>query len=79
MDATVLLLVCVDCLMAIANGEFPENEARASQVINGLDRWADEGYHLAAGDNDGGFSWRGCDCCGSSLGGDRHEAVALAR
>ncbi len=27
----------------------------------------------AVGD-EGGFSWSGCDCCGSSLGGDRYAA-----
>jgi hypothetical protein len=24
-----------------------------------------------------GFSWRSCDGCGSSLGGDRHQATAM--
>ena len=26
-----------------------------------------------------GFSWRACDCCGSSLGGDRFKACKLTK
>lgn len=29
------------------------------------------------GEDEGSFSWRECDTCGSSLGGDRHRAHAL--
>lgn len=32
-----------------------------------------EGYHLVCGNEELGFSWSACECCGSSLGGDRHE------
>ena len=27
-------------------------------------------------DDEGGFSWRPCECCGSSFGGDRYAAHA---
>jgi hypothetical protein len=80
MDASVLLIVCVDCLVAIVNGDFPENEARAGEILKGMDQWADEGYHLVDGDTDDqGFQWSGCDCCGSSLGGNRYNVTALPR
>lgn len=29
--------------------------------------------------DEGSFSWRQCDTCGSTLGGDRHDAHALDR
>ena len=30
-----------------------------------------------AGEDEGSFSWRACETCGSSLGGDRYAAHAL--
>ncbi len=36
-----------------------------------------KGLQLCSGDEDLGFSWSGCDCCSSDLGGDRFKAVAL--
>ena len=49
-----------------------------------IDRFAanTEGLDYAAGrgivlGDPIGFSWRGCDTCGSSLGGDVYEAVSI--
>jgi|TARA_R100001530_G_scaffold133839_1_gene107795 hypothetical protein len=28
-------------------------------------------------EDEGSFSWQGCDSCGSHLGGDRYEATAI--
>lgn len=30
-------------------------------------------------DDEGSFSWRGCDCCGSSLGGTRYACTGYNR
>lgn len=79
MDTAIELEVCVDCIMAIANGDYPENNGRAVAVVNGEGRWADDGYHLVAGSGECGFSRTPCDCCGSHLHGDRHQATALLR
>ena len=38
--------------------------------------FAEKHGNLIVGD-DIGFSWRGCGCCGSSLGGDKHTAITL--
>jgi hypothetical protein len=69
--------VCSDCAMIHANG------------INSLD-WTpeqEEQYwkdvevarvgvlNMALGDDVDPFSWRQCDGCGSTLGGERHEAT----
>lgn len=73
--------VCVDCLMAIANDDYSgldyyydeaEAETRMAEIKEGIWSLSEEGkYHLAVGDDEG-FSWSGCDCCGSDLGGERH-------
>lgn len=73
------LKVCSDCLFFIANGDLPSDENDAARVVKGVESFA-PGY-VAAGssesDVEGSFSWRPCDCCGSKLGGDRHDAVVL--
>ena len=40
----------------------------------GADGW--ELYPSCPEDCEGGFSWSSCNGCGSTLGGDRHPAVA---
>jgi hypothetical protein len=89
--ATVIddnLMVCVDCLMVIANGDYtgldyhttpnsPDHGTmRAREIDDGLD--SIKGY-VCAGDseNDNEFSWYPCHCCGSKLGGSRHHCVVL--
>tara|TARA_R100000664_G_scaffold1793_2_gene4687 strand:- start:4130 stop:4462 length:333 start_codon:yes stop_codon:yes gene_type:complete len=39
------------------------------------------GEHESEADEDGslGFSWRHCECCGSTLGGDRYPLTAILR
>jgi len=77
-------MVCVDCLMVIANGDYsglaidPSTEDQRTKEINdGLD--SVEGY-VACGDSDKDhdFSSRSCDCCGSHLAGSRHHCVVLS-
>lgn len=70
------LKVCTDCLFFIANGDLPENEHDATRVVAGVESFA-PGYVTPSGEGEGEFSWRPCDCCGSKLGGDRHDAVVL--
>ena len=75
MTVTFQIEVCDDCAMLIANGETPEDnpEFRLS------DSW--DGYHIALDCPEDGcesFSWSSCDGCESSLGGNRHPAVAMS-
>jgi hypothetical protein len=70
---TYTLLICIDCTMAHANGDFSGmDEATEAAVIAGMERTG----HLAVGD-DYGFSWSACHACGSHLGGDRFEATKV--
>jgi hypothetical protein len=60
--------VCVDCAMWHANGDTsgiddPEHEARVRLVTQ----------HVIIGEPVG-FSWRRCEACGDSRGGDRFDA-----
>lgn len=78
--------VCVDCLMAIANDDYSgldyhydeaKAEKRMEEIQTGIWSLSDEGkYHLAVGEDEG-FSWSGCDCCGSGLGGERHGVYLI--
>lgn len=69
---------CVDCCMAIANGE--ATDAHMGEMI---ELWG-EGINGVLGlvlscseDCEGWFSWTPCDGCGSSLGGDRHPGAHI--
>jgi len=75
----ISIAVCEDCLMAVANGDYPEDQARAEAIVAGETRWHGEGYHLAVGDEHDTFSWSRCDVCCTGLGGSRSEVVALPR
>ena len=82
---------CSDCVLFIANGDVPEGRedigedierewplvasddtCDAFKAVRGTLR-----NHIFLGDEELGFSWRECECCGSGLGGDRHEMVVL--
>ncbi len=80
--------ICVDCMMLIANGETdPEmSEQEAKDFISKVDNSLEDGLDWVLNsteDEDGydtsydEFSWRRCDCCGSTLGGSRHRATIL--
>ena len=81
----VTLWVCVDCLMALVNGDSvtPEHD-RA--LDDGIERQESDGYTvLPCGplpwEPDGAdaqeFSWSSCDLCLSHLGGSRHRFIAV--
>jgi hypothetical protein len=66
------LMVCVDCVLIIANGcDTVEQERHAASM-------RDCGSLFVGDDSkDDEFSWCACGCCGSSLGGSRHHVVKL--
>jgi hypothetical protein len=65
---------CIDCTLAIANGDTDTlSDKRAAEVWASIE--AVDGY-LVIGDEIG-FSWQGCDVCGSHLGGDMHAVGYL--
>lgn len=80
------LWICVDCLFALANGDYPDDPERAAAVAAGEQREADAGGHWSLdGDRDGepegssdrDFSRSQCACCWSRLGGSRHRAAVF--
>jgi hypothetical protein len=71
------LWVCQDCLIALANADYTSMDlARETAVRAGLTEWARQGYRLMPGDNFFGYRDSTCDCCGTPLAGDRHQAWA---
>lgn len=69
------LLVCSDCAVWHANGDSSgiddperEYEVRRARLL--------AGRSITTGD-EAGFSWSRCGACGTTLGGDRHEAWLL--
>lgn len=72
--------ICVNCLLFLANGDEPEDAWGWS--ADQLDQnWPpEEGWQIHPAHNtEGSFSYVRCGACGSSLGGDRHLAVAMRR
>lgn len=75
--------LCVECMFADQNGELPEDEERAEEIEEGLERLADEGdiFPNFGGEDESGydeFSWTPCDCCGDTLGGSRYRYALLS-
>lgn len=72
------LEVCTMCIHLLANGEYDDGTNAVVIVADGIRRtWGANVSHLVPGSSDLGFSWSSCDGCGSTLGGNRHEASAL--
>ena len=81
-------MVCVDCILAIANGDYsgldyslPESEAdrRMEEIEQGIDAAGGYDGYIVPGDaeKEEEFSSSDCDCCGSHLAGSRHHCVIL--
>jgi hypothetical protein len=71
---------CIDCLAWAANGTVPEERPNLPALI--LKRLgAEDMTHVVNAerpeDGDGYFSWAGCECCGSGLGGIRGRLAVL--
>ena len=70
---SVELMVCVDCLMFIANDD---TSGIDFDQWSGIDVDWDE-WVLAPGDDEEAFSTRPCGTCSSVLAGSRHEVIAF--
>lgn len=78
-DDTFTGTACIDCAMLIANGEAPLFETE-SETDAWLANFAtrNEGIYWALGDDYDDFSSAQCTCCGSTLGGSRHDVTGWA-
>lgn len=81
--------VCTDCILFIANGELPDEPhddgtprhwgddephgPRAQQILAGVEHDLPGSWALGNGEVDE-FAVSPCDCCGTTLGGERHDA-----
>ncbi len=74
---------CMNCVQLLANGEFPPDntpEQDAALEVAIEMQWPSAEWHVVvAGDenSENEFSWRPCDVCGSTLGGDRYPCAAF--
>jgi hypothetical protein len=72
------LMACQDCAMLVANGEPSEERPELEREI-AAHLALEPLQHIVSGDSDADdeFSWRPCECCGSRLGGSRHQLALL--
>jgi hypothetical protein len=68
--------ICVDCLFAAANGQPSDDPDYPTPDREPLGLLA-VGEWVELSDDEGSFSWSPCDTCGSTLGGDRFDAMVL--
>lgn len=78
------LMVCRDCLLAIANDDYtglsnhPETEeARIAAIHAGLNRIGAHVVCDSSEETDLEFSVPPCECCGCKLAGSRHHCSVL--
>lgn len=72
------LSACADCLFLVANGETPEGDNGELETAMMANLGAQDVRHLVCGSGeDNEFSWSACECCGSRLGGSRHQLIVL--
>lgn len=73
------VMVCVDCLLALANGE--ESSAEHSQALETFSaECARDGLQIvvtSSEETDNEFSAAHCGACGSHLAGSRHQCALL--
>ena len=76
---TDTLMACEDCLFYVANGDLPDGNPYFEDAIRAA-IGVPSGW-LCVGDSDADeeFSWAPCECCGSQLGGSRHQLVLLSK
>ena len=70
------LMACVDCLLHVETGHAHEAERLGRDIEADIKQWLGvPSGHISGGDsnNDNPFSWARCECCGSRLGGSRHQ------
>lgn len=68
------VLICNDCVNYISNGELPaETSAEEDLDIEHGARYLEIKYKFGSVGVDRGYSLSSCDCCGTTLHGNRHE------
>lgn len=74
------LNICTDCLMLHANGDAGDGVDNDELAASIEEVWpSDEGWLIIPEGDDTHFSWGWCDSCMTTLGGDRHTAIAVKK
>lgn len=70
---------CTDCVMAIANGDTSgiEDLAAWAARVEATDLTSGGKYTAVVYSDHEYFSHYGCDYCGDTLGGDRHDIILI--
>jgi hypothetical protein len=70
---------CVDCMSLLANGDVPSDRPNIADEI--VTNWPQETHqlHVSDGNDDTWFSWNGCECCNSNLGGTRRNISVISK
>lgn len=72
--------VCGCCLIALANADTSGHDYYCGDEPEPMSlHFGDTYSRMVADGEELGFSWYGCDGCGSRLGGDRYKVVMLSR
>lgn len=89
LEVTHDLWFCSDCTIVAVNGDWSgiDDEERVAAIDAGAQRLSEKYGHVSPNfdaDSDDedkrgirDFSWCGCDCCGSKLGGEFHRFAVL--
>ncbi len=82
MTDTTKLMVCDDCIFALANGDYSGlTDEREAEVHEGFSKLHTEsgGRFVVVGDeaDKDDFSTKACECCGTRLHGSRHSMIQL--
>lgn len=75
--AVCTVWACVDCHYAVNFGDMGDAEPKAQCACDALAE-REGGTYVVDADETDEFSWRPCECCGSTLGGSRHRLAVLA-
>lgn len=67
--------VCADCVLFIANGDLPEDADEYLKNVAYMEQSDGPGHWTVRASGDSEFGSTPCDCCGSSLAGDRRPAL----
>lgn len=73
-------VACTDCILLVANGDPPDlPEEELKNYLERVKHYCGELEVVPGGSDEEEFSWQQCDCCGTTLGGSRHQIYFIER
>ncbi len=77
MEILETLMACDDCLMYVANDDIPDERPDLRRLIDAQLDMSTSKWLCVGDDAEDEFSWRPCECCGSTLGGRRNQLILM--